>query len=205
MKRNSNNTQSIANKILMSIRGHGMGWVFTLDHFKGYGSRTAVANALARFKKAGTIRQLSVGLYDYPRQDPQFGVLSPSVDDVVKALQVRYDSRLQPSGSYAANILGLTTQVPMRVIFLTDGPARQITIGKLVITLKKTTPRNMATAGKISGTVIQALRWLGKRHVDDTVVKKLQNTLDKNAKRQLMKDIRHAPAWIADIIRQLDD
>jgi hypothetical protein len=146
---------------------------------------------------------LAVGLYDYPRHDKQFGVLSPSVDTIATALKFRYAARLQPSGGYAANILGLTTQVPMKVVFLTDGPSRKILIGKLVITLKKTTARNMATAGRISGTVIQALSWLGSRHVDDDIVVKLQHRLDAKAKRQLIKDIGYAPIWIADVIRRV--
>jgi hypothetical protein len=125
------------------------------------------------------------------------------MDAIAEALQTRDAVRLQPSGGYAANILGLSTQVPMRVLFLTDGPARKIQIGKLEIRLKHTTPRNMATAGRISGTVIQALRWLGRRHVDDDIVAKLQRRLDDDAKAQLRKDIGYAPIWIAEIIRKI--
>jgi hypothetical protein len=198
-----NNPQSVASKVFSTIAGHGRGWVFTPVHLQALGTRTAVSTALKRLKADGTIRQLTVGLYDYPRHDKQFGVLSPSVDTIATALKFRYAARLQPSGGYAANILGLTTQVPMKVVFLTDGPSRKILIGKLVITLKKTTARNMATAGRISGTVIQALRWLGSRHVDDDIVVKLQQRLDAKAKRQLIKDIGYAPIWIADIIRRV--
>jgi hypothetical protein len=203
MKKGIRKPQSIANKVFSAISGHGRGWVFTPTHFKSLGSRTAVADILKLLKRDGTIRQLARGLYDYPRTYAQLGVLSPSVDRIATALQFRYAARLQPSGGYAANILGLTTQVPMKVVFLTDGPSRKIMIGKLVITLKKTTPRNMATAGRVSGTVIQALRWLGKRHVDDDIVVKLQQRLDAKAKKQLIKDIGYAPIWIADIIRQV--
>lgn len=205
MKKRRIDRQTVANKVFSTIAGHGRGWVFTPTHFNALGGRSAVANALTRLKQDGTIRQLATGLYDYPRRDAQLGLLSPSVDAIAAALQVRYASRLQPSGGYAANILGLTTQVPMKVSFLTDGPAKKITIGKMVITLTKTTSRNMAAAGKMSGTVIQALRWIGKRHVDDGVVAKLRRTLDAKDVAQLAKDIGYAPIWIADIIRQLSD
>jgi len=195
--------QTVANKVLKTIRGHGLGWVFTPASFKGVGSRAAVESALRRHKNNGTIRQLARGLYDYPRTDPQLGVLAPSVDQVVAALEVRDAVRLQPSGAYAANLLGLSDQIPMKVVFLTDGPTRKVRVGNRQILLKRTTPRNMATAGRISGTVIQALRWLGRKRVDAQTKVILKKRLDAKDKTQLMKDIRYAPIWIGQIIRSI--
>jgi hypothetical protein len=195
--------QSVDNKVLSRIYGHKRGWVFTPDNFSGLGSRDAVASALKRHKQSGLVRQLARGLYDYPRTDDQLGVLMPSVDDIAKALAGRDAIRLQPSGAYAANLLGLSTQVPMKVVYLTDGRSRTVQIGNQQIILKNTTPKNMATAGKISGLVIQALRHLGQAQVDDDVIRLLDQRLDDDARRQLMKDIRYAPAWIAQIFRQL--
>ncbi|CAN5833778.1 DUF6088 family protein [soil metagenome] len=195
--------QSIDSKTLSRVRGKGPGWVFTPGHFLDLGSRDAVASALKRHKKAGTIRQLARGLYDYPRHDPQLGVLSPSVNAVAAALKGRDAIRLQPSGAYAANLLGLSDQVPMKVVFLTDGPSRHVQIGKQRIILKRTTPRNMATAGKIGGLVIQALRHLSQQNVDDKVVGTLRRRLNSDDKKQLLKDIRYAPAWIGGVLRQI--
>ncbi|MCK4414837.1 MAG: hypothetical protein KAY32_14980 [Candidatus Eisenbacteria sp.] len=194
---------SVDGKVFSRIAGHGKGWVFTPAHFKDLGSRTAVATAIKRYKQNGTIRQVARGLYDYPRTDPQLGVLAPSVDQVVAALEVRDAVRLQPSGAYAANLLGLSDQVPMKIVFLTDGPTRKLQVGNRQILLKRTTPRNMATAGKISGTVIQALRWLGQRHVDDRITSILRKRLHAKDKAQLLKDIHYAPIWIAQIIRAI--
>ena len=177
--------------------------MFTPDDFKGVGSRDGVASALKRHKQAGLIRQLAHGLYDYPRLDARLGALSPSSDDIAKALAGRDVLRLQPSGAYAANLLGLSTQVPMKIVYLTDGRSRTVQIGNRQIILKQTSPRFMATAGKISGLVIQALRYLGRAQVDDKVIALLDRRLDETARKQLMKDIRYAPAWIADIFRQL--
>jgi hypothetical protein len=196
-------TQSIDNKIISRIYGKKRGWVFTPGNFKDLGSRSAIDMTLMRYKEKGTIRKLARGLYDYPKVDPILGFMPPSTDNLARALAGRDATKVQPSGAHAANLLGLTTQVPMKVSFLTDGPAKKITIGKMVITLTKTTSRNMATAGRMSGTVIQALRWIGKRHVDDGVVAKLRRTLDAKDVAQLAKDIGYAPIWIADIIRQL--
>ncbi len=196
--------KSTDSKILSRIYGHGRGWVFTPNHFKDLGSRDAISSALKRHKQSGLIRQLARGLYDYPKSDPELGILHPSTDEIAKALAGRDASRLQPTGAYATNLLGLSTQVPMKTTYLTDSLSRTVHIGGRQIILKRTTPRNMATAGKISGLVIHALRYIGRAQVDDAVIAQLDRILNKKAKSQLMKDIHHAPAWIADIIRALN-
>lgn len=203
MKTSSIKSYSTDNSVVATIYAHGRGWVFTPDDFKGVGTRDAVASALKRHKQTGLIRQLAHGLYDYPRMDARLGALSPASDDVAKALARRDTSRLQPSGAYAANLLGLSTQVPMKMVYLTDGRSRTVQIDKRQIILKQTAPRYMATAGRISGLVIQALRYLGRDQVDESVVAALARRLDEPARKQLMKDIRYAPAWIAAIFRRL--
>jgi hypothetical protein len=196
--------QSVDSRLLKRIQSHSKGWVFTPSHFSDLGSRAAVASALKRYKKDGTIRQIARGLYDIPRYSKMLGkVASPDTDAIANALKGRDAIRLQPTGAYAANILGLSTQVPVKIVFLTDGPSRRVQVGRRLILLKRTTPRNMATAGRISGTVIQGLRWLGQRHVEDAMVRILRQRLPDDAKKQLLKDVRYAPAWIADIMRQV--
>ena len=195
--------KNIDSKVVSRIYGHGRGWVFTPNHFKDLGSRDAVASALKRHKQSGLIRQLARGVYDYPKIDPELGLLEPSTDDIAQALAGRDATRLQPSGAYAANLLGLSTQVPTKIVYLTDGRPRTVQIGKRQITLKQTTPRNMATAGRISGLVIQALRHLGSRHVDAAIIEKVKRRLSAADRKRLLTDIRYAPAWIADIIRNV--
>ena len=199
----NNQPKAIDNRVVSRIYGHGRGWVFTPNHFKDLGSRDAVASALKRHKQAGLIRQLARGLYDYPRIDPDLGTLQPSSDEIANALAGRDAIRIHPTGAYAANLLCLSTQVPMKVVYLTDGLSRTVQIGKRQIILKRTTPRNMATAGRISGLVIQALRYIGQDNVDDGLVAQLGRSLDDQARAVLLKDIRFAPAWIADIFRKL--
>ncbi len=195
--------QSIDDKLLNRIYGRGRGCVVTPGVFLDLGSREAVDVALHRLVKKGTLRRLARGLYDYPRTDPDLGTLSPTTDAVVKALKGRDNILLQPSGAYAANLLGLSEQVPMKIVFLTDGPTRRVQLGKQVIILKHTTPRAMATAGKISGLLIQALRYLGQKHVDDSTVVQLRKRISDDDKKQLFNDIRYAPAWIATIMRRV--
>ncbi|ABK15918.1 DUF6088 family protein [Syntrophobacter fumaroxidans] len=192
---------SVDSKIRNRIRRCGKGCVVTPRDFLDLGSRKAVDVALHRLVNEGSLRRLSRGLYDNPRVDPDLGTLSPTIDSVVNALKGRDKIRLQPSGGYAANLLGLSEQVPTKIVFLTDGPKRQVRLGKQLIILKQTTPRTMATAGRVSGLVIQALRQLGQRRVDASVVKRLRDQLSTQDKKQLLRDLRYAPAWIADKMR----
>jgi len=198
-------SQGIVNKIVSRIYGNKRGWVFTPNHFLDLGSRTAVAQSLVRLAKSGTIRRLTRGLYDYPVKHPDFGVLPPNYYRIAQALVGRDNLKIQPSGAYAANLLGLTEQVPAKIVFLTDGPNRKVQVGKRTIILKRTTPRNMATAGRISGSVIQALRYLKRKNTDSTIISKLKRRLSDKDKNMLMSDIRYAPAWIGDIFRKINE
>lgn len=195
--------KSIDSQIRSRIYGHGKGWAFTPKHFRDLGSTAATDSCLRRLKAAGTIRQLARGLYDYPVNDPVLGTVAPSADAIARALVVRDAIRIQPSGAYAANVLGLSNQVPSRIVFLTDGPARKVKIGKREIILQHTTPRNMATAGRISGAIIQALRHLGQDQVDDAVIAILRRRITAADHAAIRKDLVHAPAWIADLLRPL--
>jgi hypothetical protein len=197
------NLQSIDSKVIKRIRGHGRGWVFTANHFKDLGSSNGVALALKRYASAGLIRRLSRGLYDYPRQHEQLGQLEPTTEDVAKALAGNDAIRLQPSGAYAANLLGLSQQIPMKTVFLTDGRSRRAQVGEREIILRKTTPRNMATAGRVSGLVVQALRHIGQAYVDSDTVKTLRQRLSVEDRKRLLNDLKFAPNWVADIMRQV--
>lgn len=196
-------TQVIEPKARSIIFGHRGGWVFTPRDFSRLGDPRSVGMALTRLSRKGIIRQLARGLYDYPIDHPSFGRIPPSADAVAKALAKRDASRLQPTGAYAANILGLSEQVPTRIVFLTDGPSRRVKFGQQEIVLKGTTPRNMATAGRKSGTIIQALRHIGQRNVNDKTLAIIRRQLTKQDRAQLLTDLRHAPGWVAEILRQL--
>lgn len=197
--------QTIEKMITSKIYGNHRGWVFTPIHFLDLGSRAAIDQTLGRLTKTGAIRRLARGLYDYPVKHFHLGDLPPNYERIAQALAGRDNLRIQPSGAYAANLLGLTEQVPAKIVFLTDGPNRKVQIDKRTIILKRTTPKNMATAGHISGVVIQALRHLGKNNVTDKTMAILRKRITKADKRQLISGLRYAPAWIGTIFRQLQD
>lgn len=195
--------QSIHNNVLKRIYAKGRGWVFTPVDFSDLGNRNTIKQVLTRLTNAGQIRRLARGLYDYPKSHPKLGLLSAGYGDIARALAGKDGLRIQASGAYAANLLGLTDQVPAKIVFLTDGKSRTVLAGNKTIILKKTSPKNMVTANRISGTVIQALRYMGKDHLDDQVVERLSRSLKIEDKKQLMRDIQYAPDWIGCVFRQL--
>lgn len=196
-------SHSIDSLMFARIKQLRRGAVITAADFLDLGSRAAIDQALSRAARTGRVRKLARGLYDHPRVHARMGPLAPSMDAVARALAGRDASRLQPSGAHAANLLGLSNQVPVRAVYLTDGRTRKVRLGKRTLVLKKTTPRNIATAGRTSGTVIQALRWLGRPNVDDRVIEALRQRLTGKDRKLLLADIRFAPAWIGDVMRRL--
>ena len=194
----------IDKSMIKRVNSHKVGWIFSPIDFIDLGSRSAIDKALSRMTATHLIRRIARGLYDAPQHHPVIGSLHPSIDNIAHALAGRDGARLQPTGAYAANLLGLSEQVPAKVVFLTDGRSKRVRLGNLDIVLKQTSTRNMTTAGTISGLVIQALRYLGKSHVDSNTEKRLASKLSTADKRQLVKDLRYAPAWIGVIIKRIN-
>ena len=197
--------RTIVDKIKNDIYKQKRGFVFTKYRFFDLGNPKTIAKVLERMVESGEIRRIARGIYDYPAKHPDFGVLPPDPNKIADALAEKDNLKIQPSGAYAANLLGLSEQVPAKFVFLTDGHSRTVNIGKISITLKKTTPKNMAAAGRISGLVIQALRYMGQKNVDDRVINILKRKLSDKDKKTLMADLRYAPAWIGKALRRLNE
>ena len=149
MKSNQKNPNSIDYQILKAINCSWAWRCICSNRLFGFGGRQAVDIVLHRLVRKGTIRRLARGIYDFPKEHPNIGKLQPSPEKIAEALVGRDCTRIQPTGAYAANILGLSEQVPAKVVFLTDGPSRTIKIGTTTIQLRRTTPKNMAMAGRL--------------------------------------------------------
>lgn len=199
----SKHADSIDSLVLSTARKMKSGNIFTPSDLAACGSRTAVAQALSRHVRSGELRQPARGLYQVPQRDALLGELQPTPDQIARALAGKDNLKTQPSGAYAANLLGLSEQVPQRIIYLTDGYPRQVRFGAQQIVLRRTTPRNMATAGRVSGLVIQALRHIGQRHVDRSMIEKLRRRLGPKERAQLLKDVAFAPAWVGVFMREI--
>lgn len=187
---------TIDSQILSRIYGKGRGQVFTPIDFTDLGDANTVRVILFRLTAKSIIRRLATGLYDYPEKHPELGLLLPKPNRVADALARGAGWRLQPAGAYAANLLGLSEQVPARVVFLTDGAGRKVSLKRLVIELRKAAPRQLALAGRMNGTVIQALRYLGKDHITPSRLATLRRVLSKADRSNLRRDAKFAPAWM---------
>lgn len=203
MKRDQKKPNSTDDQILKAINSLGQGAVFVPTDFLSFGSRQAVDVILHRLVRKGTIRRLARGIYDFPKVHPKLGKLLPSPEKIAEALVGRDCTRIQPTGAYAANILGLSEQVPAKVVFLTDGPSRTVKLGAITIQLRRTTPKSMAMAGRLSGLLVQALRELGKEHISPERIEHLKRTIPLKARQELLKDIRFAPEWMHPIFKEL--
>lgn len=125
----------------------------------------------------------------------------PSTENVIEAIKAAEAIEVQPTGAYAANLLGLSTQVPMRIELYTNGPKKTMHFGKQEILLKPTTPKNMIGAGTKAGLILHALRQIGKDNVSEQMINHIKKQLDEKDIKQLKKQVQYAPAWIAKIMR----
>jgi hypothetical protein len=176
-------------------RAGGRGGVFTPRDFLDLAARAAVDQALSRLAKGGKLRRLARGLYDFPKVHPKLGPLSPAPDDVAQALARETGSQVQIAGARAANALGLSTQIPAKSIYLTDGPSRRVVLGKRVVDLRHASPKHLIAPGSPAGTVVQALRHLGPVRATD-VVRVAARQLSASDKKTLATSAVQAPAWM---------
>lgn len=199
----SKHSNSINRAVIDRMQRAAPGRVFSTSDLLDLGSRAAVDQALSRNVRAGQIRRVARGLYDVPAKHRSFGRLSPDTDAVAKTVARRDGLRLLPSGGHAANMLGISDQVPVKPVYLTDGPTRRIRMGHQTVLLKHRQRRSMTTKHRTSALVIHGLRWIGRRSVDDRIIATLRRNLSARDRVGLLDDLAHAPAWIADIFRQL--
>lgn len=194
---------STTNAILKRIRAKHRGAVFTPRQFTDLGTRAAVDQALSRLQHSGQIRRLARGVYEFPKIHPKIGVLSPSPEAIAKAVAERTGSRITVSGAKAANLLGLSTQVPMQNVFWTEGPSRTIRTGNQTVTLKHVAPSKMIGAGTEAGVVIQAVRSFGKKGVHEIPVHTLAKRVPRSVKTALKRLAPTAPTWSQPVLKQI--
>jgi len=195
--------QPVEQQILYRIYGRGRGWAFTKIDFVAEFGEANIHQALSGLTRAGTIRRVCHGVYDYPRQSEPLGQLSPDIDQVAQALARKFNWRIQPSGDTALNLLGLSTQVPGKWLYLSDGPSRQYAIGQQVLAFRQSALKDAGLKLRESGLLVQALKALGKDHVDPAAIAKLRQWLAPKLRSRVLRDARMATSWIYEIIKQI--
>lgn len=196
--------QTISNKILSRIYGRGRGWAFFPNEFVGDFDRKQIDNALSDLAAEGKIRRIYRGMYDYPKYSELLGqTLSPDFDQVAQAFARKFNWRIQPSGDAALNLLGLSTQVPGKYIYLSDGPNRTYAIGSYKLVFKKTALKEIGFKHRESGIIVQALKSLGKERVTPELLKKIRSELDVAMCPKILKDTKTATGWVYDCIKEI--
>ena len=191
---------SIDNKVEHKVKNCKEGSILFSEDFYVLGNVGAVKIALHRLVKKGQLKRLARGIFVKPKYSELVGEVIPTTEEVAKAIAKRDKARIMPTGSFAMNILGLSTQVPLKLVYLTDGSPRKITIGKRTILFKKTTPKNLSLKGGISRLVVQALKEIGQDKATEVELRKIQELLKKEDHKKLKHDITMAPQWIGEIM-----
>ncbi len=195
--------QSIEIAVKNRIIDHGRGWCFTPVHFSDLGSDASIRKALSQLQKQNVIRRLAQGIYDYPKTHDLLGLIPPDLNEVAKAIAEKNGVQIQPAGAYAANLVGLSVQVPGRIIFLTEGPSRKVKIGNQEIIFKKATKKVMSSAGTREGLLIQALKNLGKDHINQIARAQISKFLKGSSEKEVRQNMKFAPAWIRALIFEI--
>ena len=193
---------SIEDKIVAQIAALPKGELLLPADFQELGSSEAVRLSLFRLEKKDFIVRVAQGIYVRPKESSLIGKLTPSAEEVAEAIAKRDRIRTVPTGSYALNALGLSTQVPMNIVLLTDGSPREIKVGKRTIKFKKITPKNLLAKGRISRLVIQALKEIGNGKITAEEEQKILGLLRKEEVNNLKHDIALAPVWIQKIMKK---
>ena len=194
--------QSVEKVIKQKITRVKRGTLLFPKDFDDLGSSEAIRLALYRLEKEHFVKRIAQGIYVRPVINKYIGEVLPSAEEVAEGIAKRDKLRVIPTGSYALNALGLSTQIPMKIVLLTDGAPREIVVGKRTVKFKKTTPKNLMAKGKISGLVIQALREIGIGKVTDDEKKQIIKLLQKEDQKQLKHDLQLAPVWIKKIMEK---
>lgn len=196
--------QAIETKILSRIYGRGRGWAFTKTDFVTEFGEPNVYQALSTLTKSGKIRRVCRGVYDYPGYSELLGSeLSPDLDQVARALARKFNWRIQPSGDAALNLLGLSTQVPGRWVYLTDGPSREYMIGTNMLAFKQSALKDVGFKHPESGLVVHALKALGRDRIDRSVIEQIQKQLSARDRDRIPRDTRSVTGWVYETIKKI--
>ena len=197
--------QSIHSQLEDKVLSLKKGTIVFVSDFAEFGTAENVKKVLLRLEKKRLLVRVAHGIYLYPKIDKELGILYPSTESIAEAIAKRDKIRIIPTGIYALQQLGISTQIPMNVVYLTDGAPRKIKVGKRTITFKKTVPKNLAIKNRTLSNVVQALKELGKKNVTEEVRQKIKWALENIPKETLKEEIFNAPVWMRNEVLSLNN
>lgn len=194
-------TTSVQTRIENEIKSMKRGSILFPSNFDDMGNVEVVKKSLLRLEIKKFLVRLAHGIYLYPKQDKLLGVLYPTIEEIATAIAERDKARIIPTGTTALNKLGLSTQIPLNIVFLTDGAPRSIVVGKRTMKFKRTSPKNLAIKGEITSLIIQALKEIGKDNITAEQLEKIKTHLKKEKQEVIEHDAKLAPVWISKIMK----
>ena len=196
--------RSTEEKVLRRIHARGKGWAFSARDLADLGSRPTIDSALHRLESKGSIRRVIRGIYDRPQFSEVLSTeLSPDLNQVAQALARKFRWRIQPSGAVALNLLHLSTQVPARAVYLSDGPNRSYKVGRAALVFDHTALKEAGFRLPESGLIVQALKSLGQQHVTPEITAKIRAWLEPRLREPVLADAATATGWVYAALRQI--
>lgn len=196
-------SESIQKAVENRINRMRNGTVVIPRQFSRLGTDVAIRTALQRLCAQKKLVRLTAGVYLLPKKDPILGFIYPSLEEIAEAIAKRDGAKIRPTGVFALNQLGLSTQVPTNHVYITNGQHRVIKVGKAKILFKHAAPKKFETKGKISSLLIPALEALGKDHLTEAVSNKVKELIAKEKPLTLERDLQSAPGWVRKYIMDL--
>ena len=192
--------ESINSQIEAKVKRSKSGQIFLPSDFKDLGTSTAVRKALSRLVEQKVLVRMGQGIYATPIHDKVFGDVLPPMEEIAATLAKKEHVKIMPTGQYALNKIGLSTQVPMKMIFLTNGTKKNISVGKNSIVFQPTTTKKLAMIGSITSLLFLGLEELDLNKLSESDINKIINLLKKEDAKKLKHDLRLAPARVSDFV-----
>jgi hypothetical protein len=192
--------ESVNQIIELKIRKAKPGSVFLPSDFKAMGASTAIRKSLSRIVVSGKLERMGQGIYVVPKVDRVFGKVLPSLEELAEVLSRKEHVKIKPSGQYALNKVGLSTQVPMKLVYLTSGHSKRIQIGKSAIVFKSTTAKRLSMKGDITSLLFLALEELDLEKLSVGQRDRIIQLLKKESPENLKHDLRLTQTKVSDFI-----
>jgi hypothetical protein len=190
--------------ILERIRRKGRGWVFTPLEFPAVPDTEVVKNVLQRLRRRGRLREITAGVFHFPRRVRELGIeVPPEPLKVAKAVARLHGHRIAPSGAAAANYLGLSLQVPAKPVYLTDGPDNEIPLGKSTIVLRHAPADQVRVGGDLERTLVQAILYLGRDGVDEAAILKMRRAVPPQRRGKVLAASQRVGGWVGNVLREI--
>jgi len=190
-------------RILDRIENNQFG-VFMLTDFLDLASYEAIKKSLQRLEQSGQIRRLCRGIYDKPKFNQKFQMFeAPNIDNIAKAIAYRYNWRICPSGNFALNLLGLSTQIPAQYIYISDGPYKNYNVMGTDIVFKHVAHREISGYSNITHLVLQAIKTIGRKNIMREDIYHLRKFLKPEEKRIILSESQRVSVWMYEIVKDI--